>query len=225
MSGALGFVASGLRSVGEYGVGRALKLAAFELYYELKLRSGTGRLVRGEELGVDARVLAHGAPHLPSPYYFAHRAFRHLGGRLEGGVFVDFGCGLGRALIFASQFPLRRVVGVEASPRLAEAARRNLVRLHGRRRTPAPAWSVVCCDAADFEVPADANLFYFGDPFDETVLEPVVRNILGSRERDPRPLAVVYVHPVHGHVFAKRGFRVLASEVNPRGRGFMVLVR
>lgn len=223
MTGTLGFVANGLRAVGDYGLGPALRLAAFELYYEARLRSGTGRLIEGAALGVDADVAAHGTRHLPSPYYFAHRAFKLLADHLAGGVLVDFGCGLGRALVFAAQFPLARIVGVEASARLAEGARRNLARHYARRRKTRPAWSVVCGDAAGFPVPDDATIFYLGDPFDETVLDPVVRNIVASRDRKPRPLAVAYVHPAHGDVFLRSGFRVRAAEVNARGRGLLVL--
>ena len=38
---------------------------------------------------------------------------------------VDLGCGKGRVLAVASELPFRRVVGVELSPILARAARRN----------------------------------------------------------------------------------------------------
>src|SRR5690242_18438132 len=42
----------------------------------------------------------------------------------EGDVFADFGCGPGRVLLEAAEsYPLRRVIGVEIEPELAEAAR------------------------------------------------------------------------------------------------------
>ena len=43
-------------------------------------------------------------------------------------VFVDIGCGLGRAVVLAARRPFRRVLGVEYSPSLAEAACRNVRR-------------------------------------------------------------------------------------------------
>ena len=49
-------------------------------------------------------------------------------------VFVEFGCGKGRVVHQAARRPFRRVVGVEISPVLAEAARSGLAaRSHQHR--------------------------------------------------------------------------------------------
>src|SRR5271154_1163699 len=40
-------------------------------------------------------------------------------------VFIDVGCGKGRALVVASEFPFRSIIGVELSPELAELAEEN----------------------------------------------------------------------------------------------------
>jgi hypothetical protein len=40
-------------------------------------------------------------------------------------IFMDLGCGKGRALIVASEWPFRQILGVELSPRLARAAQKN----------------------------------------------------------------------------------------------------
>jgi SAM-dependent methyltransferase len=47
-------------------------------------------------------------------------------------VFVDVGCGKGRVLVMAAQFPFRRVIGVEVSPTLAAAAAANVARVRRR---------------------------------------------------------------------------------------------
>jgi SAM-dependent methyltransferase len=44
---------------------------------------------------------------------------------LDTYTFIDLGCGKGRALLVASEFPFRAIIGVELSSRLAEIARRN----------------------------------------------------------------------------------------------------
>jgi methylase of polypeptide subunit release factors len=41
-------------------------------------------------------------------------------------VFVDFGCGKGRVLYLACRHPFKEVIGVDLSPAVVEAARRNL---------------------------------------------------------------------------------------------------
>ncbi len=225
MKGAAGFVANGFRSLQQYGLGLAAKVLLFEVVYESRFRSATSRLVAGDDLYIDATLKQHGNPYLPSPYYFTHCAFRSLGGNVAGRSLVDFGCGLGRVLLFASQFPFKKIVGVEASPRLSEGALANLQRYYARAGKVAPAWYVETNDAARFPIPDDADIFYFGDPFGPVVLDPVVRNIVTSIERHPRPATVLYVHPTHSRVFQDHGFRAVAAEVNSQGRGFMVLSR
>src|SRR5579883_1856526 len=54
---------------------------------------------------------------------------------LEGFTFIDLGCGKGRALIVATEFPFRAICGIEYSDELAAVARRNAARIE--RRYPA----------------------------------------------------------------------------------------
>ena len=70
-------------------------------------------------------------------------------------VFVDIGSGRGRVLCCAAQYPVERVVGVDLSEPLCEAARENARRLRGRR---API-SVQASMADDFAYSAATVLF------------------------------------------------------------------
>ena len=219
MKSRLAFLGNGLKSVAVYGIGAAVRMAAYEIFYEFKFKSGTSRMVTWDELDVDPSVKKHGACHLPSPYYFTHRAFKRLDRNLDGWTFVDFGCGLGRVLYFASQFPFRRIIGVEASSELAGEAERNLARYAAGLNGKLPEVEVVCCDARKFTIPDGKTICYFGDPFDEKVMETVVENMISDPERD---IHVIYVHPTHGDVLTRHGFRTLAADVNARGRGFAV---
>src|SRR5690242_13468196 len=46
--------------------------------------------------------------------------------RHEDFVFIDFGSGKGRALLMASEFPFRKVIGIEFSPELHAVAQNNI---------------------------------------------------------------------------------------------------
>ncbi len=48
---------------------------------------------------------------------------------VQGGLFLDLGCGKGRALVVALEFPFAAVRGIELSPPLAATARRNLAKV------------------------------------------------------------------------------------------------
>ena len=49
-------------------------------------------------------------------------------------AFVDVGCGMGRALLLASELPFRQVVGIELSPALHAIARENVANARGLQR-------------------------------------------------------------------------------------------
>ena len=116
---------------------------------------------------------------------------RSLGIRYEDYSFIDFGCGKGRVLLIASEFPFRRITGLEFAPQLAECARQNLKTYRGRKRR--------CCDietvtgdATEYELPPEPQLLYFYSPFAPSVLREVINNIDASLQRRPRELLVLF---------------------------------
>lgn len=55
-------------------------------------------------------------------------------------------------------------------------------------------------DVTDYEIEDEQNVFFFFNPFDDVVLEAVVKNLERSLRRKPREIAIVYYNPVHSHV-------------------------
>ena len=92
--------------------------------------------------------------------------------------FVDYGSGLGRALVAARRAGFARVVGVEPSASLVAAGRARMRGYAG--------WEIVHSDAANFRVPDDATAFFFGNPFAGVRLAKVLLQIQRSIERRPR---------------------------------------
>lgn len=116
-------------------------------------------------------------------------------------VFIDFGSGKGRALLMASEFPFRKIVGVEFSPELHAIAQRN-IRTY---ESPQQCKSVesVCMDFTDFQLPDESCVLFFFDPCEEKVLAKTLENIKRSLQERPRAMYLIYVAP--------RGERLLNS--------------
>jgi SAM-dependent methyltransferase len=108
-------------------------------------------------------------------------------------VFVDFGSGKGRVLYQAAQYPFARVIGVEISAALSEAARRNLE--CSRDRLACTSVEVVTADATEFEIPDDMTYAYFFYPFIGNTFQRVIANIVASLDRNPRRLTIIYAVP------------------------------
>ena len=87
-------------------------------------------------------------------------------------VFVDFGSGKGKAMLIASEFPFRRIVGVEFSGELCAKARLNFLRYIGEGY--GERLFVFESDAAQYEFRDDENVLYFYNPFGGEVIEQVL---------------------------------------------------
>jgi SAM-dependent methyltransferase len=107
-------------------------------------------------------------------------------------TFVDVGSGKGRALLLASDYAFREIIGVELSPELDCVARSNIARYAGAAETRV---SSLQGDAADFRWPAGPLVIYMWNAFTRPVMERVFENLEASLMEQPRELYLVYIHP------------------------------
>lgn len=134
----------------------------------------------GSQPSIVRRVLAS----LPEPQRYA---------------FVDIGCGKGRPLVVASEFPYQRVVGVELSSRLAETARSNAAAIAARfpDRTPI---EIQVADATTVSPPADRVVYFLYNSFGRELVKALVENIEKRLQGQLEHAFFVFYNPVHGEV-------------------------
>jgi SAM-dependent methyltransferase len=115
--------------------------------------------------------------------------------------FVDLGCGKGRTLAVASEFPFIDIVGVELSSALVSVARAN-AKIIARNFPSRTGIRVVEGDAATYDLPAGDLVLYLYNPFAEPVVARVVQALEAAMasQRLGR-VYVVYYNPVAGHCF------------------------
>jgi SAM-dependent methyltransferase len=184
-------------SIRKRGIWRTVQIAFFEMYYDLKFGIDTGIVIPTSQLDGEPEALRHASDYFPSSYLVLKEAFSPGHVECRGAVFIEFGCGLGRALLFASELPLRRLIGIELSSSLCVAARENMFRFYRRANKTQPEWSIVNSDARIAYIPDDATIFYFFNPFDAEVFRAVINRIFASIHRAPRDCTIVYSNPVH----------------------------
>jgi SAM-dependent methyltransferase len=125
----------------------------------------------------------------------------------EDYTFVDFGSGKGRALLLASEFPFKRILGLEFSPELHRTAEENIRRYNSATQKCRDIQSLNV-DFADYALPPEASVLFFFHPCRIRVLSEVVAGIGLSLLSQPRPLYVAYVAPTleQQQLFASAGF-------------------
>ena len=116
-------------------------------------------------------------------------------------TFVDIGSGKGRTLLMASEYPVRRIVGVELMAELHRAAEENIRLFHSAAQKCTQV-EAVCMDACDFVFPETPLVLYLFNPLPEAGLRRVIRNLERSLEQSPRPVWIVYHNPAIDSVLA-----------------------
>jgi SAM-dependent methyltransferase len=145
--------------------------------------------------------------YLASAWRTLPRALRHVGVSADD-VFIDYGCGKGRVVHQAAKRRFRKVIGVEVSASLAEAARAALEA--SKREHRCKDVEIVVADAREYQLPDDVTIVYFFHPFFGETLDVVLGNIIASIDRNPRRVSIIYSYPLAGHqILATDRFRLV----------------
>ena len=116
--------------------------------------------------------------------------------------FVDLGCGKGRVLIVAAEYPFRRLTGIEHSSFVCAAARQNITKLRPRSRY-ADRISVVQGDASKPTLPDSSSVIVFMyHPFRRPLVEVLRKQLESEVAKAPnRNLWLIYYNPVCFELF------------------------
>ncbi|MEV0381974.1 class I SAM-dependent methyltransferase [Nonomuraea sp. NPDC050643] len=140
----------------------------------------------------------------------------------ERDVFVDFGSGMGRAIVQASQYPFGRVIGVELSEELTGIARENVRNMRVRRRCGEI--ELIASDVLDYAIPDDVTVAFFNNPFRGKIFSEVIDRLIASVDRVPRPVRVIYGNPLEEPYLLSTGrfrhLRTIDLKPDPLGPPF-----
>jgi SAM-dependent methyltransferase len=118
-------------------------------------------------------------------------------------TFVDVGCGKGRALLLAEEYPFRKIIGVEFSRKLAKIAAANAAKIGSQRI------SIIHANARSFQFPPEPLVVFLYNPFSGDILRSIMKR-LGPH---PSSLYILYVNPVHSEaISAQPQMKVVASD-------------
>ena len=136
------------------------------------------------------------SPYQPTERELFHEMMEELAKHIDLSqfTFVDLGSGKGRTLLMASDYPFRRILGVELLPSLNGIAQQNLEKYQSESQK-CFAIESICADATTFVLPAVALIIYLFNPFPESGLKRALRNLQVSLSEHPRPMYVVYHNP------------------------------
>lgn len=127
----------------------------------------------------------------------------------EKDAIFDFGCGKGGAMLTFLDYGFKNVGGVEYSEELYNEARENFRKLG----LNSEAVELIHNDAAKVMNELDNyNWFYFFDPFERQIFEPVISNICLSYKRNPRKINLICINPRYYDVIEESGFFLMTNQ-------------
>jgi SAM-dependent methyltransferase len=167
---------------------------------DLQYGTDTSGLVDALVLQHDERQVQDLNPYMGSQPTIIRRSLDTLGD-IGGYTFVDIGCGKGRPLIVASEYPFTEVVGYDISPDLVATANANAAAI-ARRFPERPPIRAVKANVSNLAVPAGKIVVFMFNPFGPDLMVTLLRNLEASLASGViEHLFIVYDVPVCGVLF------------------------
>lgn len=165
---------------------------AFDVRYGVE----TGKRVALSDLRIPSRNWIYSDGYWPTPPEVVQEALSNLEIQHQNFVFLDLGSGKGRVLLLASEFPFRRIMGIEFSPELNEIARQNIARYKSDTQKCHEIASI-CMDFTEFHLPQEPLFVFLYNPSSEEITRRLATNLAQSIQERPRELWVLYVTPTY----------------------------
>ncbi len=182
----------------EYRAAKALRpdtyVSAFDEQYGVQTDGGFRGWTYLSDLDIPSKNWIDGNDYAAIEPFRFHRVMASFNIAFDGYTFIDFGSGKGRALLLASEFPFKRIVGLEFSPQLHRTAEENIRRYRSATQKCRDIQSLNM-DFTDYVLPPEPSVLFFFHPCRIPVLWRVVGQISRSLSAHSRPLYIAYVAP------------------------------
>lgn len=162
---------------------------------EFDLQHGIETSVRAHptDLEIASPNWIHASPYFPTPSSFLTEAIAGLDISFGDFTFIDLGSGKGRVLLMASEFPFRRIIGIEFSPELHAVAEANIASYRGTQKCKNV--SSLCMDFTEFQFPDEPLFLFLYNPASKFLTQMLVQNLMQSLAQRSRPVWILYVTP------------------------------
>lgn len=155
-------------------------------------------------VGWRARLLgAFHSPYQPTEPTLFREMMASLPIAFDQFTFVDIGSGKGRTLLMASEYPFRRIKGVELIAELHRAAEEN-IRAYKSATQRCSQIEAVCGDACEFAFPGVPLVLYLFNPLPEAGMRRLMDNLEKSLAENPRTVYLLYHNPLLEYVIGER---------------------
>jgi SAM-dependent methyltransferase len=167
---------------------------------DLQYGTDTSGFVDPLALQHDASLVSQLRPYMGSQPTIIRRALDALGD-ITGYTFIDIGCGKGRPMIVASEYPFALALGYDISADLVRTANANAV-VMARRYPQRPPIRALHANVSDLQFPSGNVVVFMFNPFGPELMASLLEKIEAALASGAlEHLFIVYDNPVCGEVF------------------------
>ncbi len=107
--------------------------------------------------------------------------------------FIDYGSGKGKAMLMASDYPFKTIIGLEYAKRLHDIAAENC-RTYRSANQQCHSLEPTLCDVLEYTPPPGPIVCFMCNPFDETTLASVFDSWRARYEDGEREIRILYLN-------------------------------
>ncbi len=123
-------------------------------------------------------------------------------------IFIDVGSGMGRNLLIASEYPFKKIIGIEISEYLNEIAEKN-IRIYKTETQKCTNINSFCGDVLNFDLPESKCLvLYFWEPIDEVTFGSLFRKLTESIKSKEQKVFLIFLGKVFPEVRKSENFKL-----------------
>lgn len=223
-----------IRSLKARGLTETVKLALLQPYYLLRDRRfnatrlgaqalfdrehsvDTGGIIYLGDLDIPSENATCGTRYGPTLQSTFREMMNEVSIDYERFTFIDIGSGKGAVLLYASDYPFEKIIGIEFAPELHEAAQSNI--LHYRSKSQR-CFNIeaICADATDYHLPTNRLVLYLAAPFGLPIMKRVLGQILSSYSEKMREGYLIFNHvgylgDVDAFLIESKGLHLLSDQ-------------
>lgn len=184
----------------------------FDRSFDRRFKTNTSGEIGIEKLYIESNNRQEGYCYEPSPTNIFMYIMKNLIIEYKDFIFIDMGSGKGRALLLASNFPFREIIGIEFSDILHRIAQNNIC-IYKSKNQKCFNIKSLCIDAVDYQFPNEHVVLYLYNPFREKIMSKVFDNIKKSIAKNHIKIVVIYYAPFFPHLIEECGFLNKKKEI------------
>jgi hypothetical protein len=112
-----------------------------------------------------------------------------------------WGPGGGRVMIAAGRFSFKKIIGVDVSSKLNDICQNNINKM--KNRLKCKTFENITSNASDYQIPDEATIIYFFNPFGIEVMKDVFHSIFESVSCKPRKVIIIWYNPKYANELEK----------------------